>query len=656
MKTSLKISLLIALLIVPYVCWAELNINPGSRTELLEILKGLADDHSYKQWCENNCGQIHRLRLSGSIQSGLLEMEISGHIVGQDNGVLPLFGAVPAVEILSLKSGTSEVPLVYSNKSYFTLLPPGAFLLKGQIKIDRTSSTNFMLPGAVGQIDLDIPDQEPLLKALPKGQVGGSFQIVSASKSEADTKQSKRDLRIRIEREFMIARDKTFTYRIHAVGAKAGQVILIPLTENEKVFQTEPQHARIFDDRIEFTATGSENQFSIYGEWTKPEIDLKAGSGSTQEIWQVECEGAYDCVFKGDVDKSIGVAGHQWEPKSGNALNIKWRELGVLHGQSIVAEKALLKTQHSGKAIKQSLITELKSSSSDQVFVKLPDKAIPTALRYNGTVSPVLKNDQGLIHVTVPQGNSTVTIDWEIPDFKGFRIPLPELGLPIAQWAFWVTPNANDAVIFAGGLSGSPVVLFWPRLGFCIFVGLLFLWAEKRVSGRNQTKSIVFLIVCLGLALGDAGVILILVGMLAVMRGLSAVKQQRTIFGWLLEWGLMIGLIFASFGVCFSVIDRAFFEAQPFRFDNLCSSMSILGQSMNYDDLCWESNLLPHTQMLKAPYVFTLSILAMRVFYFVWAIFAGSFFYLEFKNLWVAGVQYFSMGRKMVLKPMPKKT
>lgn len=647
-----RVLILLMLLILPQTVPANMNLSPSNQEQLLSLLKGLAKDHAYKQWCEDRCGQIHLFKLSGNIASGLLQVSIHGNIVGKDNGVLPLFGTVPAIEIQSLKNGLNDVPLVFLNKSFYTLLAPGPFHLTGQIKIDRSSSTNVTLPAPVGQVILDIPDQEPLLRTVRLGQVGGSFQIVARSK-KGQQKNQKLDLRLDIKRSYNIGRDKTFEYKVHVVGAQVGQVISIPLQYNEKVLLVEPSSAKISADKVEFTATGSDNFFLIEGEWTKDRIELTAAAGAVNETWKASCEGAYDCQFKGDVEKAVGVAGHQWVPRPGQKLSITWKELGLAQGQSIVAEQVLLDSRFTGQGLKQELLVQLKSSSADQVYLDLPDKAIPTALYYDKTKSPILKNDKGLIHLTVPQGKNKVKIIWEIPKREGRSIPLPEFHLPTGKWVFWVTPNKKEKAIFAGGLPGSPVVLFWPRMGLCLFMGLLFWWGERKLLSKSQTNLALLLILSAGAALESPIIILAILGLFALIRFLGQVKEKRTVVGWLFEGGVLFLLLIAAGASYFEILHRAFFSNAPFATEDFCSG-AILGKYLPYGSLCWESTLISAAKGPQAPYVWVVPTLLVRIVYFVWALLVGYFFFTESKRLWGALKHYFSLGRRKLLPTKAK--
>jgi len=376
MKTYILTTLLLlTIFIIPFQAKADLNINPSNQEELLSVLKGLANDHAYKQWCENNCGQIHELSFAGKIADGTLAITIKGHLIGKQNGVLPLFGATPAIDIISLKNGLHEVPLVFHNKSFYTFLAPGPFMLKGEIRINNQTSTNVTLPGPVGKIILNITDQEPLLLKIKQGQIGGSFQLVSASqrtKKEKTEQGKEQNLRLQITKHFKIARDKNFVYDIKAVGATSGQVITFPLTQEEKILEVKPATAKVHKNKVVFTATGSENFFSLQGEWTQEAIKLLAPSGAIQETWQVDCQGAYDCLFDGKVEKSITAKGHEWLPLEGQTLTVTWNELGLLKGQSLVAQTVTLGSLFTGSGIKQMLNLSVASSAATQFYLELP--------------------------------------------------------------------------------------------------------------------------------------------------------------------------------------------------------------------------------------------------------------------------------------------
>ncbi len=651
-KNIIQIITFFLLFSCPLLATAGLNITPNTQEELINILKGLANDHAYKQWCDNDCGQIHQIKLSGKINDGTLSVTIKGHIIGKHNGVLPLFGAVPAIEFLSLKNGLQEVPLVFYNKSYYTLLAPGPFHLSGKIKINPKASTNFTLPGSVGEITLDIPDQEPLLKQVKQGQVGGHFQIVSAIQKESvkDKEQEKQNLRLNVKRLFKIGRDKSFAYTIDAVGARSGQVITFPLDYQEKVLEATPQNAKISSDKVDFTATGSENRFMLQGEWTQKDIQLKAPEGTIQETWSVDCQGAHDCLFIGEVEKSVTASGHEWIPLANQKLTVTWKELELLKGQSLVAQTAVLNTKYLGDGLTQTLSLDLASSAATQVYLALPETAIPTSLKYGDTVSPILKNKEGLVHLSIQKGKSLIHLGWEIPKTLSNKIPLPDLKLPTGKWIFWATPNKNKTPLFTGGPTGNPVVKFWSRMLFCLFMGGLFLFAERKLVKTTQTKIALFLIMCAGYALTGPGAVLGIISFIAVIRLLAHIKTQRTIFGWLFEGGLLLILIGVTISTFLFILNTAFFSKTPFQFENYCSTTAPIAGLYIGSALCWETVLSQPGQPLVAPYVMTIPTLAIRIIYFIWALAVGYFLFIESKNLWSGVKNYYKIGMKPIFK------
>lgn len=630
---------------------AGVTLAPQTRDDLVNLVKSLAEDHPQNNWCKDACSQIHKLKLSGTIASGILKLEIDGAVAGKKNAVLPLFGSAPAVDIPNLKDDETEAPLVFHNKTYYTFLAPGPFHLVGEIKIERSATVNFTLPGAVGSIVLDIPDQEPLLAAIPKGQKGGSFQIVPALKPQADQPKKQEALRLGIVRSFTIERDKTFTYTFNVSGARAGQVISVPLTHGEKVLAVDPPTATITKDKVDFTATAGQGSFVIDGEWTESDIKQKAPTGAIQETWEIACEGGYDCLFAGDAEKKLLASTHQWAPLPGQSLHATWKELGTLPGQSIVSQTTLLKTERKGTGLKQTLAIQLTSSASDQLFIDLPAGAIDPDLSYGSTSATILKNAKGQVHLSVPEGTQIMSLTWELPEAPGIALPLPKVSVPTGKWVYWLTPNDNENAFITGGPAGSPVVLFWPRLGFCLFIGLAFLYGEKRLTGVGGSwlYRTLFLIVAAGYALVSPLELLAVTAFATVVRLIARVKQQRTIFGWLFEGGVVLVVTALVFMATIDLLDTAFFASYPFKVDNFCAGSSLLGHYQPYQSLCWEVPLANPTATLVAPYAIMLPTLLMRLLYFGWAIVAGIYLYRELVNLGRAVVRYYKMGTRPVI-------
>lgn len=656
MKMTRMIAMMMMMMMASPV-QAALTVAPQNQDELLRLLRALAEDHPQKVWCDSDCAQIHVLKVSGTIASGKLKVEISGAVMGRRVGVVPLFGSVPALELSSLKSGAEDVPLFFYNKVYHTFLPPGPFVLVGEILLSSKAAVNVTLPGAVGKVVLDIPDQEPRLAKIPRGQVGGSFQIVPLVKADAGKKDKPVEtLRLAITRRFNIGRDKTFFYSVSVAGAKPGQVISIPLEHKEKVLQINPVTGQINPEKVDFTAPAADAVFEVEGEWTEEKIELVGPSGAVQETWEMTCEGAFDCSFAGDVETRSGGESHQWSPMPGQKLAATWKELAVWPGQSMVAQSVQLANERLGKGIKQTLTLNLTSSAVDQMIIKLPDKAVPTSLKYGSTTADVLTTKPGEVHLSIPQGNQNVTLTWEITEWNNVRMPLPVVNVPTGTWTFTFSPSPGTSIIHAGGLPGSPVVLFWPRLAFCLLAALFYLAAEKRILGTGQTGAFGLVVLCAGFALIEPALLLVPLAFLAMVRWLERVQVQRTFVGRFFESFVVLGLTGFVVLTTIHILDTSFFTSRPFEIHSFCNS----GTSYSYDNsACWKLALADPKAMIASPYALTVPVLGVRVAYFIWALLAGATLYREFLRLGRGYLRYWKMGarplvaRKVPLPPAP---
>lgn len=628
--------------LISFNAWAQIYISPQTQEELDGIINSLAKDHAYPQWCEKSCAQITIFKLSGELASGELAVRIDGNVVGSKQGVLPLFGAVPAVDILSLKNDRGDVPLIFFEKSFYTFLSPGPFHLTGIMRV-KGGATNFVLPASVGQVVLDIPDQEKLLSEVKLGQVGGSFQLVPASLGKKGVQ--KQSLRLEITRSFEINREKNFVYTIHVVGAKPGQIINFPISNREKILKN-PGNAKVFADRIDFTAGLTEQSFQVEGEWLAKEIKLTALSGAVRETWRLRCEGAFDCAFTGDVEKSRLGNEHIFLPISGQTLEVTWKELGLLAGQHLVVQTALLDSKKTGDGLKQNLFLQVTSSAANSLYLTLPREAIPQELQYNGEDAPVLKNEKGDIHLTLPQGETRVDLSWEIAKLKGVKIPTPIIPVPVGKWLFWFSPHQNEEVLYAGGLSGSPVVLFWPRLVFTLTLGLIFVYAEKKILKKGETRATPFLILCSGFALVNPISFMSVIAFLLVLRWFSHITVQRSLLSWFFEVTLVVAAVVFFVGSFINLLDTAFLKARILDFQDFCSTAQHFSRYKPYDALCWEVKLANPQTAVGSPYELVISELTIHIFYIFWALVSGFYVFSEFKKFVWALKEYFSRGYK----------
>ena len=150
----------------------------------------------------------------------------------------------------------------------------------------------------------------------------------------------------------------------------------------------------------------------------------------------------------------------------------------------------------------------------------------------------------------------------------------------------------------------------------------------------------------MGYALKEPILFLTFLGFICMIRWLNHVSVKRTIFGWLLEGGLIVLLAFFAAGSYLDVLHTAFFTGKPFVFDQFCSSNSFNGAYKPQGALCWEVTLPKPKSNLTAPWAIAVPTMAVRGFYFIWALMVGYYLFAEFKNLWQALKSYYGLGMR----------
>ncbi len=615
-------------LLVAQTAAADVQLSPQNREDLEGLLQKLAQDHRQPAWCPADCVSFFEVKVTGRLDSGGLDVAVSGFVHGDTRAYVELFGTKPAVELDALTTaGGGRQPLFWSGRAYATVLPPGAFVLRGRLGFAKGSALTLSLPGPVGQVTLDVADADVVGTGERRGVREATYQLAPRT-TVAENKDGAARLRLSVDRRFSLARDKTFSVTLTARGARPGQVVSVPLMAGEHVEDLDRSvaHERTTPGgrTLDWVASGREASLTYAGRWTADRIELTAAGGAVKETWAVRCDDPFLCSMSGDAEVQPGAVGHLWAPMPGQKLVVTWEELVPMEGVHTVAQRVLVASRPVGRNLQQQLVINWMSSSGSLVGLGLPEGAVVSSFLLEGVATPVLKDDKGLVHLNLPAGRSQLKARWEIAGAGGRVLspPVPTLHAPVGTLYHSVFPPEATAVLLAGGLAGSPRVVFWPSLATCLLIAAACVFLSQ-LLGAPLPAPLLWLLVAAGFAIVSPLALLPLVGAVALGRWLSRIGRARHPLRILLELGTWATLLLVVVSMTWVILEQALFNSQPFEVDSFVSPPLRPDEWDSYGALHWAAYLAGSSEVplaLPAPHVVGIPLLVVRLLWAGWAV------------------------------------
>ena len=151
-----------------------------------------------------------------------------------------------------------------------------------------------------------------------------------------------------------------------------------------------------------------------------------------------------------------------WRPLPGERLALDLTQPAAVPGQTLTIDRVDLGLQLGRRLSENTLQLDLRSTQGGLHPIRLPEGAIPTALR-SGTQDLALPKPGAPIEIPLLPGHQSVQIDWRAPAAMGLltRPALPDLGSPAVNVGISIRVPQERWVLFTGGPRIGPVVLFW---------------------------------------------------------------------------------------------------------------------------------------------------------------------------------------------------
>jgi hypothetical protein len=267
---------------------------------------------------------------------------------------------------------------------------------------------------------------------------------------------------------------QTTVTRVSPTGAPV--VAHVPLLPGESVTES---GLRVENGEIVVSLGRDETQLSWSSTLAEtPSLTLTAPTGRPwSEVWALSCSPVWRCQPSG-LAPTQHQEGNRWQPSfhpwPGETLVLQFQRPDGVAGQSTTIDKADLDVTPGARLQTAVLALDIRSSQGGVQRLTLPAGAEIQELTVDGQLAPIRK-DGAVLVLSLRTGLQHVRLAWQQPGGLGplASVPAVDLGreavnarvvvhLPYARW-----------LIYVGGPSWGPAVLWWAYLAACLLAALV---------------------------------------------------------------------------------------------------------------------------------------------------------------------------------------
>ena len=199
-------------------------------------------------------------------------------------------------------------------------------------------------------------------------------------------------------------------------------------------------------------------------------VELKAAEAKPwSEVWIVRCGTVWECSAKGAFSptsrQADGVLATEYRPWPGESLELTFRKPAGAEGQSLTIDDTQLSVSPGIRLLDATLALSVRASRSGPLTLTLPAKAEVQEVRVGGEVRPVRPDGDKLV-LSVGPGAQAVQVTWRQAGGISLLQRLPRVGVGQAavNGHLALQLPENRWILFAGGPSWGPAILFWGLL------------------------------------------------------------------------------------------------------------------------------------------------------------------------------------------------
>lgn len=308
--------------------------------------------------------------------------------------------------------------------------------------------------------------------------------------------------------------------------AQGAITVAVPLLPGESVTS---QVVEVDDGKVRVHLKPGQNSLTWYAALDKANhLTLVADdSGQWREHWIVDPSPLWHLESEGLAPvKETGVVNQwqpQWRPYPGEQLTLRIQRPQAVAGATSTIDQVLQRIQPGQRETRHQLRFHLISSKGSEQRIDLPPGARISQVRVDDEARAVDEDSQRVI-VPVNPGQHWVEVEWRETVELDSRVvtPVVNLNAPYVNHSIELTVPQGRWVLFAGGPSMGPAILFWGVLIVTVLVAL--------GLGRLRhlpVKTWHWVLLVLGLCAGWIELMILIVLWFVLMHKRSQTDPQR---------------------------------------------------------------------------------------------------------------------------------
>jgi hypothetical protein len=244
--------------------------------------------------CTERCFTLSRLRLGGSVASGLLKFELEGNVLASGMHPVPLFGAPAHVRIQQATEGGKPAAIGFEGERYYFATSARHFVLKGSIALDEDRVLT--IPGPLNSLETDLADGRCVEGSRLSGLSGTTVHFDRALAKQPSVEPTV----FQLSRAVRVAREINFEYRLVMRSGTDLGVVRLPLSFGERVLEaTGVAGFRVDGGELVLPTSGHSADIRITG--TLAQVgSFKTDDRSSYEWWLLESDAEHRITVTGD--------------------------------------------------------------------------------------------------------------------------------------------------------------------------------------------------------------------------------------------------------------------------------------------------------------------------------------------------------------------
>ena len=197
-----------------------------------------------------------------------------------------------------------------------------------------------------------------------------------------------------------------------------------------------------------------------------------------QEVWHIDIGNPWTVQFEG-IPQSLPTDGGGrrvavFHPRPGETLTVSIARPEGLAGDTLAFDEVSVRTTLGAHQRRSTMDASYRSSRGTSHRIRLPSSAQLDSVIMDGRTEPVVAVDGELVVPVLP-GEHTMRIAWTEAGEPGLRVHTPtvDLGAPASDIITTLEMPSNRWLLWTGGPTLGPAVLYWPELVALILIAII---------------------------------------------------------------------------------------------------------------------------------------------------------------------------------------